>query len=286
LTLNKIERFETDSLNCVSIFLIRNRLAVQHHHYEDRKNMINFRLFLFLTLCLFMPLSAMGGSSPMVERHIFLPEPDTTGSYKSPLTLKLEKELMFTGVIISSHGKWAMIREKGRKTDREVRGRHKEGDEVKGMVIRKIGNNFLILAGEGTQVRLSLYHEGKQRPAMPAGKGASLTSEDKRPSGSSPASSESRTGAIPDKRKSPFPHESKMPVRRPAEKTGASPPEKNPFQDAVDWGQIKKGPFPPVDAPFPQETPPDPFLQENPNPFLADLPPNPFLKQDPDTGSE
>jgi len=241
---------------------------------------MNSKLFLFLTLCLFLPLSAMGGSSPMVERHIFLPEPDTTGSYKSPLTLKLEKELMFTGVIISSHGKWAMIREKGRKTDRGVSGRHKEGDEVKGMVIRKIGNNFLILAGEGTEVRLSLYHEGKQRPAMPAGSGASLTSEDKRPSRASPASSESRTGAIPDSRKSPFPHESKMPARRPAEKTDASPPGKNP-PDAVYRGQIKKGPFPPVDAPFPQESPPDPFLQENPNPFLADLPPNPFPEQNP-----
>jgi len=209
---------------------------------------MNSKLFLFLTLCLFLPLSAMGGSSPMVERHIFLPEPDTTGSYKSPLTLKLEKELMFTGVIISSHGKWAMIREKGRKTDRGVSGRHKEGDEVKGMVIRKIGNNFLILAGG--------------------------------PSRASPASSESRTGAIPDSRKSPFPHESKMPARRPAEKTDASPPGKNP-PDAVYRGQIKKGPFPPVDAPFPQESPPDPFLQENPNPFLADLPPNPFPEQNP-----
>lgn len=247
---------------------------------------MNSKLFLFLTLCLFLPLSAMGGSSPMVERHIFLPEPDTTGSYKSPLTLKLEKELMFTGVIISSHGKWAMIREKGKKTDRDVSGRHKEGDEVKGMVIRKIGNNFLILAGEGTQVRLSLYHEGKQRPAIPTGSGAPLTSEDKRPSGASPASSESRTGSIPDSRKNPFPHESKTPARRPAEETGASPPEKNPFSDAVDWGQKKKGPFPPVDAPFPQETPPDPFSQENPNPFLADLPPNPFLEQNPDTASE
>ena len=248
--------------------------------------MINFKPFLLLTLCLFFPLAAMGASSPMVERHIFSPEPGVTGSHKSPLALKLEKELMFTGVIISSHGKWAMIREKGRKTDLEVSGRHKEGDEIKGMVIRKIGNNFLILAGEGKEVRLNLYHKGKPRPDMPTGSEQALTSEDKKPSGASPASSESRAGAIPDKRKSPFPHESKIPTRRPGEKTGASPPAKNPFLDALGRGQAKDSPFPPIDSPFPQETPPDPFLQENPNPFLTDHPPNPFPKQSPNTASE
>jgi len=217
--------------------------------------MINFKFFLFLTLCLFFPLSAMGASSPMVERHIFSPEPGATGSHKSPLALKLEKELMFTGVIISPHGKWAMIREKGKKPDVEVSGRLKEGDEIKRMVIRKIGNNFLILAGEGKEVRLNLYHEGKQRPAMPPGSETPLTSKDKMPSGASPASSESGTGAIADKRKSSVPHESKMPARRPGEKTGASPPVKNPFLDALSREQTTDSPFPPDDAPFPQETP-------------------------------
>jgi hypothetical protein len=190
----------------------------------------------------------------MVERHIFSPEPDVTGSHKSPFSLKLEQELMFTGVIISSHGKWAMIREKGKEPDVEVSGRLKEGDEIKGMAIRKIGNNFLILAGEGKEVRLNLYHEGKPRPAMPPGSEPPLTSEDKRPSGASPASSESDADTTTDKRKSSLPNESKMPARRPGEKTGATPPAKNPFLDAL--GKIET-----EESPLPQETPPDPFSE-------------------------
>ena len=232
---------------------------------------------LFITLCIFFPLSIAGASSPMVEKHIFLPEPNTKESHKSPMALKLEKELMFTGVIISPQGKWAMIREKGRKTDIAVSGFHKEGDEIKGMSIRQIGNNFLILAGDGKEVRLNLYHEGKPRPEKYAGSVASPIPEDGSPAGAPPASSKTRTGASTDRRKRPSPQSANRPIPGPGKKAGVGPPTSNPFLDAMPGEQSKGSAFPPDAPPLSQDSPPNPFLQETP--------PNPFLGQGPDAGA-
>ena len=232
---------------------------------------------LFITLCIFFPLSTAGASSPMVEKHIFSPEPDTKGSHKSPMALKLEKELMFTGVIISSQGKWAMIREKGRKPDTAVSGFHKEGDEIKGMSIRQIGNNFLILVGDGKEVRLNLYHEGKPRPEKHAGSVAPPVSEDGSPAGAPPASSKTRAGASADRRKRPSLQGSNRPIPGPGKKANVGPPTSNPFLDAMPGEQSKGSAFPPDAPPFPQDSPPNPFLQETP--------PNPFLGQSPNAGA-
>ncbi|SPD73461.1 exported hypothetical protein [uncultured Desulfobacterium sp.] len=117
--------------------------------------------FVFCYLCL--PCIAKG-SSEMVDRHIFTPAPEVKGLYKSPLSLKLEKDLMFTGVILSSRGNWAIIRESDKVGDTGTSGLRKEGDDIAGMVIKEIGKNYLILTEGGKDVRLNLYHEGKSRP--------------------------------------------------------------------------------------------------------------------------
>jgi len=238
---------------------------------------------LSIILCLSCPFWTLGASSPMVERHIFSPEPDGKGSHKSPMALKLEKELLFTGVIISSQGKWAIIREKGKRKDEEVSGLRKEGDEIKGMVIKKIASNFLILAGEGKEVRLNLYHEGKPRPAMPAGSESPFVSTEKIPEETPAPSSKSKTTKSRIKSISPRARASKPPTRAPEQKSSASPsPKTNPLQQETPPNPFQQGARNPFleqnPNPFPQETPPNPFLQQ--------APPNPYLEQPPNADVE
>ena len=62
-----------------------------------------------------------------------------------------------------------MIRETRRGPNAgEEKSMLKEGDEIKGMTIKEIGSNYLVLLGQGKEVRLHLYSEAKQRPAPPA----------------------------------------------------------------------------------------------------------------------
>lgn len=188
-------------------------------------------IWLFFVLGFFCPAPLMGSPSPMVERHMFSPEPDRGGSIKSPLSLKLEKQLVFTGVIISSQGKWAMIRGKEDIRGGEARGILKEGDEIKGMVINKIGSNFLILTGQNKEVRLNLYHEGKSRPSGSAGHEADDVPIASSSSGAPPAASKSKPK---DKPRNPFAEAMKKTIEKKSEEDGRpSAPATNPFLDAI-----------------------------------------------------
>ncbi len=277
--------------------------------------------FLLNSFCSFCLLSSVGASSPMVEKHMFSPEPDLKRSHKSPLALKLEKQVVFSGVIISSRGKWAMIREKRRKADSELRGLHKEGDEIYGMVIKEIGNNFLILAGEGKEVRLNLYHEGKQRPAMLAEVATSSASDDNvSAKGLPPASKSTVRKTVAKKSPFPLPQASGMPDLGSEKRGRVKPSANNSFPGAMPKEPAKRNAFPPTASPFPQASgmpalgsdkkgslkpsasnsfldampkepakgnasPPtaSPFPKEDfpPNPFLEDQLPNPFLQETP-----
>jgi hypothetical protein len=127
---------------------------------------------LAFVLCMTGP--AFGDASPMVERHIFMPEeqeganPESVKE-KSPEVEKLERELLFTGIIIGPDGKRAMIREKTHPRGKEAEKASlvREGDEIRGMTVKEIGSNYLVLAGQGGDVRLNLFQEGKERPAPP-----------------------------------------------------------------------------------------------------------------------
>jgi hypothetical protein len=126
-----------------------------------------------ITLLLCLPGFSMG-ASPMVERHIFAPEEQETAAAeaakeKSPEVERLEREILFTGIINGPDGKKAMIREKvsARNKEAEKGSLLKEGDEIRGMTLKEIGRNYLVLAGPGGDVRLNLFQEGKERPAPP-----------------------------------------------------------------------------------------------------------------------
>jgi hypothetical protein len=174
----------------------------------------------------------------MVERHIFSPEPDFKGSYKSPLSLKLEKDLIFSGVIISSQGKWAMIRETGKGRGPEKSGLHKEGDEIKGMVIKEINSNFLILEGQDKEVRLYLYHEGKQRPSAPSESATPDVSTAESPADATTASAKSKAEATKataskDKPRNALAEAMRRIMEESEKEESTSPPAVNPFLEAI-----------------------------------------------------
>jgi len=110
----------------------------------------------------------------MVEHHIFMPEEQATArpepaKEKSPEVKKLERELLFTGIIIGPDGKRAMIHEKPRHRGKEVENDSllREGDEILDMTLKHIGRNYLVLTGRGGDVRLNLFQGAKKRPPPP-----------------------------------------------------------------------------------------------------------------------
>ncbi|MCD6223929.1 MAG: hypothetical protein J7K32_00135 [Deltaproteobacteria bacterium] len=108
----------------------------------------------------------------MVQRHIFSPEDekpaDKAHGPRSEAAAKLEKELLFTGVIHSPQGKWAIIRPKNKTKREDSSWRLSEGDEIKGYHVKEIGPNYIILVSKDKPVRLDLYRGSKKRPAPPA----------------------------------------------------------------------------------------------------------------------
>jgi hypothetical protein len=133
------------------------------------------RIAVLIGIALFLYFPGLSlGASPMVEHHIFAPEAQEDATpeavkEKSPEVEKLEREVSFTGIIIGPDGKRAMIREKAHSRGKEAEKASllKEGDEIRGMTVKEIGSNYLVLAGQGGDVRLNLFQEGKERPAPP-----------------------------------------------------------------------------------------------------------------------
>ncbi len=118
--------------------------------------------------------SGRGQQPPMIEKHIFSPEteiPESPKKGESPKEKALEREISFTGVIISPQGKRAMIEERSRSrrrgTEKQKSLLYKEGDEINGMTLKEIGSNYIVLLKDGKEVRLRLYRGDKKRPAPP-----------------------------------------------------------------------------------------------------------------------
>jgi len=223
---------------------------------------ITFVIGVTFLLCL--PGFSMG-ASPMVERHIFTPEEQETATAesmkeKSPEVEKLEREILFTGIIIGPDGKRAMIREKvsARNKEAEKGSLLKEGDEIRGMTLKEIGRNYLVLAGQGGDVRLNLFQEGKDRPAPPPepkaaetqavppipGSGAQQEEAGEKPSGVQPAKPGQQPVAprpgIPGQASQTVPPTQAM-VPGQEGQTASSPgettPQSNPFADALKRAQ-------------------------------------------------
>ncbi|MFH0994556.1 MAG: hypothetical protein V1844_03545 [Pseudomonadota bacterium] len=109
------------------------------------------------------------GSPAMIDRHIFTPDntanEDVMPPVSAPAGAALEKELSFTGVLITPKGKQAIITENTKTEPRKQKQILKEGDQVKGMTIKEIGPNYVLLAGKESNTRLNLYKGAKPRPA-------------------------------------------------------------------------------------------------------------------------
>ncbi|RLB66698.1 MAG: hypothetical protein DRH04_09020 [Deltaproteobacteria bacterium] len=133
-------------------------------------------LFLILLPSLIMAAAVeapKNDSTPaMVRRHIFSPDDekpaDKAQGPRSEAAAKLEKEILFTGVIHSPQGKWAIIRPRNKSKREDASWRLSEGDEIKGYHVKEIGPNYIILVSKDKPVRLDLYRGSKKRPAPPA----------------------------------------------------------------------------------------------------------------------
>ena len=119
----------------------------------------------------------------MVEKHLFAPSAEsekesTTEVAKAINPKELQRQIIFSGVIIGPKGKKALIRESGGKpadspraetgkSDAAKNKLYAVGEQIKGMTIKDIGSNYLVLAGQEGETRLNLYRGEKSRPAAP-----------------------------------------------------------------------------------------------------------------------
>ncbi len=192
------------------------------------------------------PATVLCGQAPMVEKHIFSPAADQKGTpledKKSPVVKQIEREIIFTGVIGSPQGRRAMLSEKVVRQGKRQPELYKEGDEIRGMTIKKIGSNFIVLAAKGKDVKLNLYQGTKMRPAppaLPAIAGTPVTSL-----GGQKASSSTVAG--------------KKPVQ-PVQKSMTPGSARKPTGAQVDSGAKGQNPAPSAEKPAPK--PSNPFLE-------------------------
>jgi hypothetical protein len=136
--------------------------------------------FFFIGLIVWMAAcSALAEQAQMVERHIFTPETAADSKEELPAlpavtSSTLEKEISFTGVVISPKGKLAMIAE-GTKNEKKKKQFLKVGDQIKGMTLKEIEPNHVLIASKDSTIRLNLYRGGKTRPTAPPETGRSAT---------------------------------------------------------------------------------------------------------------
>jgi hypothetical protein len=108
---------------------------------------------------------------PMVDRHIFTPENTTEqklDTVPGPVDgSDLLKEIQFTGVMNTSKGKQAIIVESANKDKKKKERIVKEGDLIKGMILKEIGPNYVLIVTKENTVKLNLYKGSKPRPIAP-----------------------------------------------------------------------------------------------------------------------
>ncbi|MBI5591138.1 MAG: hypothetical protein HY881_11715 [Deltaproteobacteria bacterium] len=120
-------------------------------------------------------LSASAEPSSMVQRHIFAPdqsvEDKANAAAAKPVdSAGLEKDLIFTGVLLTSNGKQVILSESGKHEKGVPKHVMKEGDSIRGMTLKEIGSNYLLLSSNENLLRIKLYKGIKSRPAPPPDK--------------------------------------------------------------------------------------------------------------------
>jgi hypothetical protein len=206
---------------------------------------------------------------PMAERHIFLPESPADQKEEAvaapAVTVSaLEKEILFTGVLLTPNGKQAIISENVKNDKSKQKRLFKEGDQIKGMTVTEIGPNYVLMANKENTVRLNLYKGVKTRPA-PAPEPVNNQPTSAKPGMSADAQSgtsknDSKTtnanppqGAPADKEKgSPFGGANKT-VKAVQDNPGSVNPGStgNPFADLLKSGAEQRNQSMPSNAPLP-----------------------------------
>ena len=130
------------------------------------KNIFFFWVFLLIIPYLIVSDWTISGlafaTSPMIEKHIFLPE-KVSKKKKVPFNeAKVKKDIIFTGVVISSKGRYAFIKQRSKKDDKKI---FEQGDELAGGVLSRIASNYIVLSNDGKDLKLKLYSGNKKRPA-------------------------------------------------------------------------------------------------------------------------
>jgi hypothetical protein len=130
------------------------------------------RILLFIGLALsFSANLVLADMSPMAGKHIFTPDVISESKEEAPQVAKvingsLEKEILFTGIIISPKGRFAILKENVTNDKTGLKHILKQGEQIKGMTIQEIGSNFVLLAGsDNTTLKMNLYKGAKARPA-------------------------------------------------------------------------------------------------------------------------
>ena len=217
--------------------------TIKYSPQRQGSSYIVIRILIGVGLCLiFSAGSVMADMTPMVEKHIFTSGKSREEAAVAPKVISgpIEKEIVFTGVIISPKGKFIIVTEndnkpKANKDHTDTKQVLKQGDQIKGMTIQEIGPNYVLLVDKDkATVKMNLYKGAKIRPAPPA-LPAEAKPEPKTPQ-NPPAGTEAATapGAQPQtppaqkELPSPFGGKDKTP-QRPV----AGEPGQNPFADLL-----------------------------------------------------
>lgn len=195
---------------------------------------------IFIILCvLSLPVFLWAQTPPMIEKHIFLPEKPSEKS-ETIASDSLAQKLLFTGVIISGKGKWAIIKEKApkKRQDQAGSGVYKEGDEILGATIAKIASNHLVLRNEGDDINLKLFSGDKKRPApvkaTNPGAGKSPAAKKKQPKKANPTGNASaKKKKNPEAARDPKKTLDNQIRQREAKKGNVLSPSANPFSQAL-----------------------------------------------------
>jgi len=132
--------------------------------------------------------SAHSEISPMVEKHIFSPEPDSSlelQSINSPdgnanggkadkeqqsseeLLQKVKREIELTGIIITPESKRAMILYKGKGEKSQIPEVYGAGTSIHGYLLKEIAPNYVMIAQNQLEVKVELFKERDDRPESP-----------------------------------------------------------------------------------------------------------------------
>ena len=221
------------------------------------------RILLFIGL--FLSFSAgpvWADMSPMAEKHIFTP--DNAGEQKEEVPPKsgivspaLEKEILFTGVLITPKGKSVILAENVKSDKAGLKHVLKQGDQIKGMTIQEIGSNFVLLSGkENTTVKMNLYKGAKARPAPVLAEAAAGANTPKAP----PV--EPKTENTPEAQPQGTPAAEKAGPFGGGNNRGKTQPQQsgeppaNPFMDGINKATLNRSP-----AAIPAGIPANPFNQ-------------------------